>query len=230
MRRKNRISYVYKECKLDLTKVEEESSNEIVENEEFEVELIKLNSDTSDLYRSHSALLKIRDIINICEKMKHIELVKHYRNKVYWNIMKIDIEVLVIESLGKSSTYRRRKWRCGFRYTYVKWCNYSSSAKSFRIPLGIKTEPTHGYMLIPRSSIIKTTLRLANSVGIIDKSYRGEVMAVVDNIGTDNVCLKTGSCYFQIVAFDGNLPTYTLKDELSSTTRGSGGFGSTTKI
>lgn len=70
VRRKNRISYVYKECKLDLTKVEEESKDEIVENEEFEIELLKLNSNTSDLYRAHSALLKIRDIINICEKIE----------------------------------------------------------------------------------------------------------------------------------------------------------------
>jgi hypothetical protein len=70
IRRKNRISYVYKECKLDLTKVEEENKEEIVENEEFEIELIKLNSNTSDLYRAHSALLKIRDIINICEKIE----------------------------------------------------------------------------------------------------------------------------------------------------------------
>lgn len=70
VRRKNRISYVYKEYKLDLTKVEEESKDEIVENEEFEIELLKLNSNTSDLYRAHSALLKIRDIINICEKIE----------------------------------------------------------------------------------------------------------------------------------------------------------------
>lgn len=70
IRRKNRVSYIYKECKLDLTKVEEENSDEIVENEEFEVELIKLKSNTSDLYRAHSALLKIRDIINICEKIE----------------------------------------------------------------------------------------------------------------------------------------------------------------
>lgn len=71
IRRKNRVSYVYKECKLDLTRVEEENSDEIVENEEFEVELIKLNSNTSDLYRAHSAILKIRDIINICEKIEN---------------------------------------------------------------------------------------------------------------------------------------------------------------
>ena len=75
IRRKNRTSYIYKECKLDLTKVEEESSDEIVENEEFEVELIKLNSNTSDLYRAHSALLKMFDIINICEKIEDTSIV-----------------------------------------------------------------------------------------------------------------------------------------------------------
>lgn len=70
IRRKTRTSYIYKECKLDLTKIEEETEDEIIENEEFEVELIKLNSSTSDLYRAHSALLKVRDIINICEKIE----------------------------------------------------------------------------------------------------------------------------------------------------------------
>lgn len=69
IRKKNRVSYVYKECKLDLTKIEEETNDEIIENEEFEVELIKLNSSTSDVYRAHSAMLKIRDIINICEQI-----------------------------------------------------------------------------------------------------------------------------------------------------------------
>ena len=38
------------------------------------------------------------------------------------------------------------------------------------------------YMLVPRSSISKTPLRMANSIGIIDAGYRGEIMAAVDNI------------------------------------------------
>lgn len=70
IRNKDRISYYYKECKFDLTKVETEYNNEIVENEEFEIELLNLNSSTSDLYRAHSALLKIYDIINMCEEIK----------------------------------------------------------------------------------------------------------------------------------------------------------------
>lgn len=145
--------------------------------------------------------------------------------------MKIDIEVLVNRNLWENHpTYMKAKKNedVGLDIPMLNDVIIPKGVTSFKIPLGIKTEPTHGYMLIPRSSIVKTTLRLSNSVGIIDKSYRGEVMAVVDNIGTEDVNLKLGSCYFQIVAFDGILPTYTIKNELSSTTRGSGGFGSTT--
>ena len=35
---------------------------------------------------------------------------------------------------------------------------------------------------MPRSSIVKTPLRLSNSVGVIDRGYRGQVTAVVDNL------------------------------------------------
>ena len=41
-----------------------------------------------------------------------------------------------------------------------------------------------GYYLYPRSSISKTPLRLANSVGIIDAGYRGNIMA---KVGVKNV-------------------------------------------
>lgn len=68
-RKKNRTCYSYKDFRFDLTKVEEETSDEIIENEEFEIELLNLSSGMSDLHRAHSALLKLRDIINICEKV-----------------------------------------------------------------------------------------------------------------------------------------------------------------
>lgn len=102
-----------------------------------------------------------------------------------------------------------------------------AGAKSFKINLGIKTEPSHGYMLLPRSSICKTHVRLSNSVGIIDKNYRGNVMVVVDNIGDTDFLFQDGCCYFQIVAFDGNLPRFQIETVNVVTDRGSGGFGST---
>ena len=101
-------------------------------------------------------------------------------------------------------------------------------SQAFKIDLGFKAEQNQGYMLIPRSSISKTPLRLANSIGIIDKSYRGKVLVKVDNISESPFEVLEGECYFQIVAFNGVLPDYTVVSSISKTKRGEGGFGSTT--
>ena len=39
-----------------------------------------------------------------------------------------------------------------------------------------------GYYMYPRSSLSKTKLRLANSVGIIDSGYRGNLIGMFDLI------------------------------------------------
>tara|TARA_B110000971_G_C20028604_1_gene510201 strand:- start:60 stop:506 length:447 start_codon:yes stop_codon:yes gene_type:complete len=98
---------------------------------------------------------------------------------------------------------------------------------SHKINLKFRGDQNKGYMLVPRSSISKTSVRLANSIGIIDKTYRGEVMVVVDNVGDTDVLLQEGCCYFQIVAFDGVLPKFQISDVSIDTPRGTGGFGST---
>jgi len=83
------------------------------------------------------------------------------------------------------------------------------------------------YYLYPRSSIIKTPLRLSNSVGIIDSGYRGDIIACVDNIKNVPYEIKQGDRLFQICAGDLRPFGYELVDDLSNTRRGSGGFGST---
>ena len=80
---------------------------------------------------------------------------------------------------------------------------------------------------MPRSSISKTPLRLANSVGLIDAGYRGEIMAAVDNIKDIPYKVEVGQRLFQIVAMDGSKINFDLIYELSQTSRGSDGFGST---
>lgn len=99
------------------------------------------------------------------------------------------------------------------------------------IKLGIQCEPEDGkaYYLIPRSSISKTPLRQANSIGLIDGGYRGEIMAMCDNIKTEPYTAKVGDRLFQLVAIDGSPIQYELRHELTSSTRGEGGFGSTGK-
>ena len=99
------------------------------------------------------------------------------------------------------------------------------------IKLGISCEPMNGkaYYLFPRSSISKTPLRMSNSIGLIDGGYRGEIMASCDNIKDFNFKIEKGQRLFQLVAVDSSPISYKVVDELSETTRGKGGFGSTGK-
>ena len=99
------------------------------------------------------------------------------------------------------------------------------------IHLQIACEPAdeRPYLLMPRSSIGKTPLRMCNSIGLIDGGYRGEIMAVVDNIKDEAYTLEPGQRLFLLVGMDGSPIHFKLVDELSETTRGEGGFGSTGK-
>ena len=115
-----------------------------------------------------------------------------------------------------------------------------SKTCSNKIPLGIycamfsndTQNIPQAYYLYPRSSIIKTPMRLANSVGIIDSGYRGEIKAFVDMIdGTINsYSISAMDRYFQI-CHPSLRPFKVIMvdtlDELGSSERGSGGFGST---
>lgn len=82
------------------------------------------------------------------------------------------------------------------------------------------------FWLLPRSSISRTPLRMANSVGLIDAGYRGPIMAVCD--GSYNVSVNER--LFQLAAPD-LLPWDEVRvvSEIPGgpTARGTGGFGST---
>ena len=85
--------------------------------------------------------------------------------------------------------------------------------------------------LYPRSSISKTNYRLANSVGIIDKGYRGNIKAKVDIVSTfpnHNNYIQGQTKLFQVCAPDLEpITTIILTNELPDSIRGTNGFGST---
>lgn len=91
-----------------------------------------------------------------------------------------------------------------------------------------------GYYLYPRSSTgTKTHLRLANSVGIIDSGYRGNIKAAFDlniSCSTSTVLIPKYERYTQICPPNLTYPmivTFVERNELGDTERGEGGFGST---
>ena len=128
------------------------------------------------------------------------------------------------------------------------WVNYRGSwyikpRTTVKVPLGIKLTKTgmfsntqkisangftQPYYVYPRSSIYKTPLRLANCTGIIDAGYRGELMAVFDNISDEGYELKPYTRLLQACSPD--LRPFTvevMKEDFDTTTRGEGGLGST---
>ena len=89
-----------------------------------------------------------------------------------------------------------------------------------------------GYFLYPRSSTgTKTPLRLANSIGVIDSGYRGNYIAVFDNVRPGTFNVEKGQRLVQICAPNIMYPIKVeLVDDLGEDTlRGAGGFGSTGK-
>lgn len=110
------------------------------------------------------------------------------------------------------------------------------------VPLGVKArmikytpmgegieqvEDCH-FTLEPRSSIYKTGLIMANSRGIIDRSYRGQLMAPVISVGSKLSSVEKGTRLFQIIAPAlGYIKEVEYVASLPETQRGEGGFGST---
>jgi dUTP pyrophosphatase len=86
------------------------------------------------------------------------------------------------------------------------------------------------YWMLPRSSISKTGLMMMNSVGVIDKSYRGELIAALWNTTHQTVKVERGQRLVQIVARDmDDIKSLTVVNVLPISERGEGGFGSTGK-
>jgi|LauGreDrversion4_2_1035121.scaffolds.fasta_scaffold382830_2 dUTP pyrophosphatase len=88
-----------------------------------------------------------------------------------------------------------------------------------------------GYYVYPRSSISKTPLMLANHVGIIDSGYRGNIMAAVRKLPSDQseYVVNKHTRLFQI-CHPSLCPVFVVlvpESELNSSERGEGGFGST---
>ncbi len=101
------------------------------------------------------------------------------------------------------------------------------------VPTGIAIEiPSADYVayIFARSGLgIKHGICLANGVGVIDSDYRGEVCVGLCNVSNKEYTVSPGERVAQMVISPVSLMPVVEVDELSSTERGEGGFGSTGK-
>lgn len=87
---------------------------------------------------------------------------------------------------------------------------------------------TMSAIIVPRSGIGSNGLMLANTVGVIDADYQGEVKLALKNVGRDTLFINHGMRVAQMLFVPVFLPTFEVVDEFdTATARGTGGFGST---
>ncbi len=100
------------------------------------------------------------------------------------------------------------------------------------IHTGLAFEIPDGYvgLVFARSSLgTKRGLAPANKVGVIDSDYRGEVMVSLHNHTNETQQIDNGERIAQMVIVPFLKAEFDLCDELDSTERGAGGFGSSGK-
>jgi dUTP pyrophosphatase len=102
--------------------------------------------------------------------------------------------------------------------------------KRVLIPTGLAIAIPEGYagFVQPRSGLaLKLGLSIANTPGLIDSHYRGELKVIAVNLDTDApIAIEKGERIAQLVIQQVPQVTLVEVDELDETDRGQGGFGS----
>lgn len=96
------------------------------------------------------------------------------------------------------------------------------------ISTGLSIELPEGYeaQIRPRSGLaISHGITLLNTPGTIDSDYRGEIKIIVTNLGKNDFTITSGMRIAQMIFSKIYRGQFIVSDELSQTSRNSGGFG-----
>lgn len=98
-----------------------------------------------------------------------------------------------------------------------------------KIPTGIAVAPSQNKVamcIFPRSGLsTKHGITLANSVGLVDSDYRGELIVPLINLGHESFTVEVGMRIAQLVVLPILTPELREVASLDKTVRGAGGFG-----
>jgi len=100
------------------------------------------------------------------------------------------------------------------------------STLTYKTGLAVEIPPWHVGLLFPRSSVYKTGQTLTNCVGVIDSGYRGEIMLKY-TLSPYAKEYSIGDRVGQLLIIPYPKIEFNEVDDLTSTERGSGGYGST---
>ena len=118
----------------------------------------------------------------------------------------------------------------GFDLTLIKECK-KLGENTTMYDTGICVEPSVGYYteIVPRSSISKLGYVMANSIGIIDPTYRGSLRVCLTKVDSSKPDLTLPVKIAQLIIRPMVHARMIEVNKLSDTERGDGGFGSSDK-
>ena len=106
-------------------------------------------------------------------------------------------------------------------------CTIESKGKALiKTDIAVAIPPGHYGRIAPRSSLAWKK-HTDIGAGVIDQGYRGPVCVAIFNHGQESVDVRKGDRVAQLILERCSTPAVTVVDELPSTDRGEGGFGST---
>lgn len=98
---------------------------------------------------------------------------------------------------------------------------------TYNLGWAVEIPPGHVGLLFPRSSIANKDIALANSVGVVDSGYRGELMAKFKNtVPSRAKKYDVGDRVVQLMVLPIPDVRLVVSETLSDSDRGNGGFGS----
>jgi len=214
----------------------------------IEKELIKKLFECSKHRKCMYLSIFIEDDIEL--KNKYIEAAKNHNKKLLEDLEFYDsgFDIFLprdIKKIDGKQVFDNTVCFFGHEYLSVNKVDFKikCSAGIFYIGKYIRTNlqilnHSTGFYIYPRSSLSKTPLRLANSTGIIDAGYRGNIIGMFDVVNI--VPNQDSECDYYAEAYDRLLqicapslvPIYvnivnTVEELGPNTTRSGGGFGST---
>ncbi|SDB51269.1 deoxyuridine 5'-triphosphate nucleotidohydrolase [Desulfonatronum thiosulfatophilum] len=103
--------------------------------------------------------------------------------------------------------------------------------KRTAIPAGVAIDIQHpgiaGYVFSRSGLGTKQGLVVSQGVGVIDPDYRGEIIVSLLNTSEEERTITRGQRIAQLIFMPFMSPVFTVKDQLTTTQRGAGGFGHT---
>lgn len=174
---------------------------------------------TTDESKDFNYITELNQMLN--------KLGKDVESEVMYNTNQMEVKIKKLNPNAVIPTYAK-DGDAGMDLVATKILSNTTFDVTYGTDIAMEIPKGYVGLVFPRSSIRKYELSLSNSVGVIDSGYRGEIQATFKKTnGLDSLKYNVGDRIVQILIVPYPKIKFVEVDELTSTERGEGGFGST---